>query len=142
MLNITDYFTKITELAESIPAIKHLVFVTSDNQATTRLKDKSGICLVAVIPSFDVSGQLARSVDDASTYFFVVRKAKPDDKKDQEQSLYQETQDVLYALKDSISNKAEEGCSVFWRLSPESIHIDPEYNTFGGFSGWSMSMSF
>ncbi|MEQ8548738.1 MAG: hypothetical protein RIC03_12550 [Cyclobacteriaceae bacterium] len=142
MISVVDFKSELDQLKAEIPEINHLILVTSDTHAVNKLNGKKGICFVAVIPSFDGSGRLGRVVDDASTYFFIVEKEPGGITEEKELELMRRTQQVIEQIKNKLIGKAEDGCSLFYRLTPEAIHIDPEYKTFGGYSGWSMSLVF
>lgn len=141
MISITTFDTEIKALIAGIDDLQYKR-VTTEKQAVNKLKDADGIQLVVVVPSFDTSGKLNMSVDDATTFFFVIEKYKTGATDAEDLNIYERTQAVLEILKDRLIDKATDGCSIFYRLNPQSIHIDPEYNTFGGFSGWSMALSF
>jgi hypothetical protein len=142
MIKVKEYKATIDAYKTAIPGINHIVYVTQENQAINRVKDRRGVTLVVVLPSTDTSGKLGRQVDDTSCLFFIVEKCPPSLTEAQEFDLYERTQDITNALRHAIVDSAESGCSIFYRLSPDSIHIDPEYNIFGGFAGWSMVLVF
>lgn len=142
MIPIRDFHTICQELIDSIEGLDHFHLVADDNQATKKLGSQSGIHMVAVIPSAEGTGQPGRTIDNNVALFFVVQKPKASAKDEEELTLYEDTQIIMEGLKQELIQRQEDGCTVFFRLEPSSIQIDPVYNTFGGWSGWSMSLVF
>lgn len=142
MIPIREYHTICQGFVDTIEGLEELHLVADDNQATKKLGSKTGIHLVAVIPSAERSGQPGRSIDNNVALFFVVQKPKASAKNEEELTLYENTQEIIQAISQLILERQENGCTVFFRLEPASIHIDPQYNIFGGFSGWSMNFVF
>ncbi|MEO9474138.1 MAG: hypothetical protein ABJG41_01345 [Cyclobacteriaceae bacterium] len=142
MIPVRDFNNLCTDLVTTITDLKEHILVAEDNHAVNRLTGKKDIILVAVIPSSDRAGRPSSSVDENTTFFFVVKKFTPSKNEAQELDQYEATQIVIEQVKDYILGKMEDGCHFLHRLEPSSIHIDPAYNIFGGFSGWSMSLTF
>jgi hypothetical protein len=96
-----------------------------------------------VIPSASREGSAGHSIDTHSVIFFVISKYTPSNTKPKELIQYQELQQIIEQIRDQIIASQEDyACSKFFRLKTDSIHIDPEYNIFGGFLGWSMTLIF
>ncbi|WP_162343227.1 hypothetical protein [Cyclobacterium salsum] len=143
MIGIKDFNALCAEWVATIPALEGHHLVAQDNHAINSLKDERGIQLVAVIPSANASGRDPSSlVDDHSTYLFVIDKGWTDQQKGEQLDQYEKTQEIILAIREEILESFEEGCGPFWRLQAESINIDPEFNIFGGWNGWSMLLSF
>ncbi|HWK58105.1 MAG TPA: hypothetical protein VNQ80_12235 [Parapedobacter sp.] len=119
----------------------HLV-VAHDGHATIQLKDKQGIWLVVVMPSTTYSGQPDSYQPHDTMMLFVLEKDIDDQARASELQQYQRLQDVLAAIIDYIGEQQAEGCSPWNDFDPSSIEIDPEYREFGGFNGWSMTLSY
>jgi len=142
MIPIRDFNTICTELVAQIDELDHHHLVAQDNQAVKKLKDEKGIILVAVIPSADGYGTATANGDNHTSFFFVVTKPGNDNTPADELAAYEQTQLIVEQVKTKILERQEDGCSVFFRLVPSSFSIDPEFNIFGGFLGWSLSLTF
>jgi hypothetical protein len=143
MIGIKDFNALCAGWVAAIPGLDGHHLVAQDNHAIHSLKDERGIQLVAVIPSANASGRDPSSlVDEHSTYLFVIDKGWTDQQKDEQLDQYEKTQEIILAIREEILGSFEEGCGPFWRLQADSISIDPEFNIFGGWNGWSMLLSF
>ncbi|MEX2566634.1 MAG: hypothetical protein WD431_11875 [Cyclobacteriaceae bacterium] len=143
MIGIKDFNALCAEWVSTLPALEGHHLVAQDNHAIHSLKDERGIHLVAVIPSANASGRDPSSlVDDHTTYLFVISKGWTGQQKDEELDQYEQTQEIILSIRNEILESFEEGCGHFWRLQADSISIDPEFNIFGGWNGWSMLLSF
>lgn len=141
-MNVLTFDTKLQELLEEIPAIKGYVRAVDDNQATGKLNDKRGIQLVAVLPSYSAEGMSGRKTDSWTTLFWVIEKGDPSQSEAKELAQYRRCEEAIHQLKDLIIESQEDGCSLFWRLEIGSIVIEPEYNAFGGWNGYFMTVTF
>lgn len=142
MIPIREFNTICEQLVTSIDGLDKHILVAEDNHAVNKLTGAKGIILVATHPSAERSGKPVASVDNNAVMFFVITKYTPSKKFPQELDAYEATQQIIEAVKAYIIGQQEDGCSVFYRLQTDSIHIDPEFNIFGGFLGWSMSIVF
>lgn len=142
MIPIRSFHTICQQLVADIAGLDHFHLVAEDNQAVKKLKDDDGIILVAVIPSADGTGTSTANIENHTTFLFVVSKPGNDDTPDEELDLYEKTQQITEQVKKKIIAMQEDGCTDFFRLEPSSITIDPEFNIFGGFLGWSLSLVF
>ncbi|WP_288370324.1 hypothetical protein [uncultured Algoriphagus sp.] len=141
-MNVTTFNTKIQELIAEIPAIKGYARVVDDNQATKKLASRQGIQLVTVLPSYSAEGIAGRKADSWTTLFWVIEKGDPSQSEARELDQYRRCEEAIHQLKDLIIESEENGCSLFWRLEIASIVIEPEYNAFGGWNGYFMTLTF
>lgn len=142
MIAIRTYHQICTDLVDSNNNLEGFVLVAEDKHAVNKLTGKTGIWLVAVIPSADRSGAPGKGVDQNAALLFVIEKSVPSKLKDKELDQYETTQELAIKIRDYMETQQEDGCQEFWRLDISSIHIDPEYNIFGGWNGWSISFIF
>jgi hypothetical protein len=143
MISIIDYNSICKNWVDEIQELESHHLVAQDNHAVNALKDERGIQLVAVIPSTTASGSDPSSIsDNHSALFFVLSKGWTGQTKVEELDQYEKTQAITLEIRSKVLESFEEGCGPFWQLSSENIPIDPEYNIFGGWNGWSMSLSF
>lgn len=143
MIGIKEFNILCLEWVATFPGLEGHHLVAQDNHAVNSLKDERGIQLVAVMPSANASGRDPSSlVDNHSTYLFVIDKGWTGQTKREQLDQYEKTQEIILGIRDEILGSFEDGCGHFWRLQADSITIDPEYNVFGGWNGWSMLLSF
>ncbi|GHB44391.1 hypothetical protein [Mongoliitalea lutea] len=142
MIEIKRFASFLDELKTDVQGLEDYHLVAVDTHAVNRLKSKTGVQLVAVIPNAQRSGRVGASEDMNSSIFFVIEKANPSAARTAEIDQYDKTQQIIIEIRSIIEEAAEEGCWPFWRLEPGSITIDPEYNIFGGWNGWSMQFTF
>jgi hypothetical protein len=142
MIPIRDYSDYMQTVADAIPAISDFFLVVQDNHAMDRLKDKPGIYLLAVVPNAQGRGDVGSISFNNSAYLFVLEKRRTDATAAKELDQYERTQDIIMQIRERIESDAENGCNPFTRLQAGSIQIDPEYNAFAGWNGWSMQFTF
>lgn len=142
MIGIREYAIYMQQVVDEIPALKEMIMVAEDNHAINRLKDKPGMILAAVIPNSQGTGDVGMSSHRQTGYLFVIEKRSNDATQQKEIDQYGRTQDAMLAVRSKIEEDAENGCSPFTRLEISSIGIEPEFNIFGGWNGWSMLFTF
>ena len=143
MIGIKEYNSICQGWVDVIEGLDGHHLVAQDNHAVNSLKDERGVRLVAVIPSATASGSDPSSIsDNHSILLFVINKGWTDQTRTEELDQYEKTQQIILAIRENILESFEEGCGPFWRLDSDNISIDPEFNIFGGWNGWSMSLLF
>ena len=141
-MNVIEFDTQLQQLLVSIPAIKGYVRVVDDQQATKKLTDRRGIQLVAVLPTYSANGTAGMKSDAYNTLFWVIEKGDPGQTEAKELEQYKRCEDAVHALKNALIESQEDGCGPFWRLEIASIIIEPEYNAFGGWNGYFITLTF
>jgi len=145
-MRIKDLDTNIRTMIAELNADGHKVqghrMVAHDGHATNKLKDKDGIWLVVVMPSTTYTGSDDSYASHDTVMLLVLEKDIADQSNEDELDQYQRLQDVMQAIIDYIDGQQSEGCSPWTDFDPSSMQIDPEYREFGGFNGWSMTLSF
>lgn len=142
MIQIRTYSNYLAGLVAAIDGLDGFHLVAEDSHAVDRLRDKRGVHLLAVIPNAQTGGKLEGYRDNNSGYLFVLEKRLADATAAKELDQYEKTQNILLAIRDRIIEAAEDNCEPFWRLQVSSIQIDPEYNVFAGWNGYSMLFTF
>jgi len=138
----TAFETIVSHLkSEGFPVAGHRL-VAHDGHAVNKLKDHRGVWLLVVMPSKTYSGEPDAFKTTNTIILFVLEKDIADQTNLKELQQYQRTEDILQAIIDYIAEQQSEGCSPFDRFKPSSMTIDPEYREFGGWNGWSMTLSF
>jgi hypothetical protein len=141
-MNVIQFDQELQSLLTEIPVIKGYVRVVDDKQAANKLNDKRGIQLVAVLPSYSAEGRAGMKSDSYTTLFWVIEKGDPSQTEAKELDQYRRCEEAIHQLKDILIENQEDGCSPFWRLEIGSIVIEPEYNAFGGWNGYFMSVTY
>jgi len=145
-MTITELNTAFQNIVTYLKSEGHKVgghqLVAEDGHAVNKLKDHRDIWIIVVMPSTTYSGQSDQQIAHDTLMLFVLEKDVSGQTNEKELQQYQRTEDVLQATIDYISDQQSEGCSPFDRFDPASITIDPEYRIFGGWNGWSMTLSY
>lgn len=142
MISINDFDAFLSNMVDSIEGIDDYLISPIEKHTVKRLKDKTGVFLVAVVPSFDTDEPSPESVKYvANSFFFVVEKtdytsATPDSEIAQYNRLQLLTQSVI----DYMLSKRD-SCEWLRSFKAGNLQIDPEYDIFGGWNGWSMAVS-
>jgi len=142
MMTVTRFDQICQAWVAAYSELSGYVRVVTESKATEKLSDRTGIQLVAVLPSYGRTGTSVTPKRTQTALFYVVEKAVPDADDAQELSLHQRTQDLIGKLEKRIMSEQEDGCSDWQRLEVASIQIDPEQNIFGGWNGFYMTFDF
>lgn len=141
MLRVNDYQVLCDALKSQLD-LEGSIICSTEEQALRRLKDMTGIFLVAVIPSTDFRGKQDQYIEQNETLFYIVVKEARGQSVADELQQYQDTQDKIIQLKEYLFGDNSGYCLQFPRLDINSVEIDPEYNIFGGWLGWSIKFRF
>lgn len=142
MIKISDFNKICTDIRTAVPGIAEHILVAHEEHATNKLKDKSGVILLGIIPSAERGGEQNGGIDTNATWFFVLEKAPVDQSDVSEVEQYAKTQEIVLGVREYIEEAFSEGDIRFRRYRPSNTKVDPEYREFGGFNGWSMSVVF
>lgn len=146
MIKVRDFNNYISHLKSAVAGIDSYVLAATEDQLIKKIKDKTGIILAAVIPSADPDSVSVDNIRETNiTFLFILKKYDPSGITDvTEINNYEETQNMLSLVKNQIFADKENFTSYpfLYELDPNSIHTDPEFNVFGGYSGWSISLEF
>jgi len=141
MIEVRAYKEYAKEFLET-KGIDDMCMVVSEKHLSKKLPKCSGDVIAFVYPSAD--SLAGSSVDDDGKevmgLLFLLRKVSPGNEDDEEEfESYEDLQNKLLAVEKKMKFDYSNGHEVMQRLVVDSIHIDPEYQTFGGYNGWSMS---
>lgn len=135
-------FNNICKDLVAAAKIKGHVLVAQEDHATKKLKDKSGIWLVAVIPTLETEGEPDAEKESNVSLLFVLEYADYGQTDDAELKQFQRTQEAIFKIKEYISEMQATGCSPFENYEPSQTVINPEYQIFSDRNGWSMTLVF
>lgn len=116
---------------------------STEEQGAKKLYDKADTHLVAVYPSYSFTGEEDNYKPVHEMLFFMVTRQKEGADNETELNQYTGTQDAIIKLKEYFfgeDNQSGNYCKHFPDLDINSVSIDPEYNIFGGYIGWSMKL--
>lgn len=140
-MTVTQFNNICKDLVEAA-GIKGHVLVAQEDHATNKLKDRSGIWLVAVIPTTEIEGEPDAEKESLVSLLFVLESANYGQSDDDELKQFQRTQDAILKIKDHITEMQSIGCSPFANYDPSQTVINPEYQIFSDRNGWSMTLIF
>lgn len=127
---------------KALADIDSFTMVVSEKHLTRKLKDKTGTVLAFVYPSADAMGGGDADNDGKEVIglLFVLNKVDvgSEDECD-ELNNYEQLQAALLSVEAKMKTDFKEAHPVMEGFDINSIHIDPEYQTFGHYNGWSMS---
>lgn len=136
-------FDQICQQIKVATEIDGYKICSTEEQGMKKLYDSPGIRLVAVYPSHSFDGTEDNYVPTHEMLFYMVTKQKEGEDEETELNQYTETQDAIIKLKEFLfgeNNQSHNHCKLFPNLVISSVIIDPEYNIFGGFLGWSLKL--
>jgi len=146
MIKIRDFDTYCKHLQNAISEIDNYVFAATEDHLVKRISDKTGIILAAVIPSADPDSLSVDNIKENNIAFlFVVKKLDSSSRTPEtELILYEQTQKAITNIKKQLllDKTNYQNFPYLHSLNENSIHTDPEFNIFGGYDGWSISLEF
>lgn len=137
MITVKKYKEICDQIVQAIDIDGHVI-ASTEEQGMKKLKDKDGIRLVAVYPSYHFDGEQDSYKDLHEILFFMVTRQREGADDETELLQYSDAQEALIRLKEYLFGEDSQYCVLFPNLDISSVLIDPEYNIFGGYIGWSM----
>ena len=149
-------FQKLRKLTEYLSGFRMTVFddcdtvyikplmTTAQADATSRLAHLSGVQVLFARPEENQTGNSDYHRDYIGTAVFVLEKGLGLDKTpDLEDAQYLRLLDIADAIVGKIAEDTSgDDCTLVSGLSMSSVNITPEASLFGGWSGWSVELSF
>ena len=94
-------------------------------------------------PEAEGIGTQDEAVDTNATWLFILEKGKTGQKETDEFAQMEKLQDITLKARLFVENHYYKPTFCYLRrYKPGSSSVIPEYNQFGGFNGWSMSLVF
>lgn len=141
MINVNQFNQLCADIVPAI-GIKGYVMASTYEQGTKKLKDKAGLILVGVYPAYHFEGNVDASCTVNEMLLYIVTRQIEGGSDDQEIKQYADTLEAMIKLKDYLFGKKENSyCQRFPHIDAESLQIDPEYNIFGGYIGYSIKFT-
>lgn len=137
MITVKKYKEICDQIVDAIDIDGHVI-ASTEEQGMKKLKDKDGIRLAAVYPSYHFEGEPDAYKDMHEILFFMVTRQIEGADDEAELQQYSDAQEAMIRLKEYLFGEDNQYCKHFPHLDISSVLIDPEYNIFGGYIGWSM----
>lgn len=143
-------FEKLTNLSLYLAQFRPKCFdgqpilVVNQGKATSRLVNRKGVQVVIARPEEHQTGNSDSYVSDMQTAIFVLEKDLTSDRTDEtENEQYARLLDIAVGIMTEIEADVTASCNEYLRgLSLTSAGIVPEASLFGGWSGYSIEISF
>ena len=142
MVNLSEYKDYCTGLLELIGA-DELVMVVQEEHLKKRLRDETGVIMVAVYPTIGSTGNEDNMGDNNTILLFVLEyTGKTSVSRDNEFESYERLQGLAGKIRDRLIEDSDAGHNLLRNLDRASIEIEPEWNITGAYNGWSIAFSF
>ena len=142
MVNLSEYKDYCTDLLKLIGA-DELVMVVQEEHLKKRLRDETGVIMVAVYPTIGSTGNEDNMGDNNTILLFVLEYAgKTSVSRDNEFESYERLQGLAGKIRDKLIKDSDAGHNLLRNLDRVSIEIEPEWNIAGAYNGWSIAFSF
>lgn len=139
MIRVKAY-NEICKQIVQVTGIDGYILSSTEEQGTRKLKDAAGIQLVAVYPSYGFDGDEDSHKSTHELLFFMITRQHDGQSEEDEHQQYTDTQEAIIKLKEFFFGEDGGYCKLFPNVEANSMIIDPEYNIFGGYLGWSMKL--
>lgn len=138
MITVKELKQLCTNIVPAI-AINGYVMASTYEQGMNKLKDKAGLILVGVYPAYNFDGNTDSDQARHEMLLFIVTHQKEGGTDEEEIEQYNATLEAMIRLKKYLlSNVEGHYCQLLPNIEVSSIQIDPEYNIFGGYLGYSI----
>ena len=142
MVNLSEYKDYCTGLLELIGA-DELVMVVQEEHLKKRLRDETGVIMVAVYPTIGSTGNEDNMGDNNTILLFVLEyTGKTSVSRDNEFESYERLQGLAGKIRDRLIEDSDAGHNLLRNLDRASNEIEPEWNIAGAYNGWSIAFSF
>ena len=146
LLKLTEYLEtfKITICVDCDTVHIEPLMTTAQADATSKLAHLSGVQVLFARPEENQTGNSDYHQDYIGTAVFVLEKGLGLDKtQDLENIQYKRLLMISDAILGKIADDTSgDDCTLVSGLSLSSVQITPEASIFGGWSGWSIELSF
>lgn len=141
---LTEYLAGLAVTAAPGCETLHPLMSTAQSDATSKLAHLSGIQILIARPEVSQSGNSDSHRDVLSTAIFVIEKNLGLDKTEPlENEQYTRLLEVADAVLGAICDEtSRDNCTLVTGLSVASVDVTPEASLFGGWSGYSIELSF
>ena len=141
--------TSVSELNSILLALKNScnfdnsMMIATEDHIIRRLKDTTGTVIAMTYPSSDDISKGINNVGDIDTIFiWAIEKINPSDVDDNSEiAHFAKMKEMMSDIKKYLRNKKLQGCNILQYLNEKSFHVDPEYQVFGGWNGYSLSFT-
>ena len=128
MVNLSEYKDYCTGLLELIGA-DELVMVVQEEHLKKRLRDETGVIMVAVYPTIGSTGNEDNMGDNNTILLFVLEyTGKTSVSRDNEFESYERLQGLAGKIRDRLIEDSDAGHNLLRNLDRASIEIEPEWN--------------
>jgi len=143
MIFIDDYKTYVEEIKDSISEINEVVLAVTEKHLIKKLKDKSGVVLCAIHPSYGSnSDDIDNKRDMNIIMFFLIENIETSNVTETNEVLhYKKMQLIAKAIRTKITEDSRICNHIFKLLKLGSINIDTVYSEFGKYNGYSIMFS-
>lgn len=143
MVSIPELRLLGDKLIENDPSIKNFKMAVSEEHAYIKLSDLPDIILLILYPSADREGKQNEAINASTTWLWVLEKDNAGQTDTEEEAQFEKLRLITVKALEWIEEKSVEcGIKFLNRYQPNRTQIIPEYSEFGGFNGWSMSLTF
>lgn len=139
MIRVKAY-NEICKQIVQVTGIDGYILSSTEEQGTRKLKDAAGVQLVAVYPSYGFEGDEDSYKSTHEMLFFMITRQRDGQSEESELEQYASTQDAMIKLKEFLFGENSSYCKLFPNVDASTVTIDPEYNIFGGYIGWSIKL--
>lgn len=142
MVNLSEYKDYCTDLLKLIGA-DELVMVVQEEHLKKRLRDETGVIMVAVYPT--IGSTETRITWEIITRFFCSCWNMPGKlpchgiTSSRVMNVYN---GLAGKIRDKLIKDSDAGHNLLRNLDRASIEIEPEWNIAGAYNGWSIAFSF
>ena len=144
MIKLTDLSNYFDSIKTRVENINNFVLSPAESHVIKRLKDLQGITLVVTYPTASGDGENEDNVKFANTILIWVI-YKPEDSSvtpETELADYEKCQNAILEVLSTMNEDRQSGCHLMNRMLDNSVEINPEYNVFGGYNGWTTPIEF
>ncbi|MGL5682561.1 MAG: hypothetical protein ACRDDZ_05825 [Marinifilaceae bacterium] len=135
MGNLSEFKAYSDNLQQVIGA-ETIIFAVTEEDAKKKIRDATGSVLIAVMPDYNMRGYQDNIRDVKTLLYLVMMYKDPKATAEEEFDIYEETEGMIIALKDSIIADAQSEHLFVRKLDYNSIAIEPQEVFAKDYVGW------
>lgn len=140
-MRIAEFDTLCKKLVE-VSAAKDYCRAAHDLQAVNRLGDRDGLQLACIMPQRGFTGSTDNHVQHDTFIIYALEKDDSGQDDTSELAQYIRTEAAIYKIFEYLTGGEESSaCLPFPNINVKGITIDAEYREFGGWNGFSITVS-
>jgi hypothetical protein len=135
-------FNELCNTLVMVSGAQGYCLIAQDGHAVNKLADKAGLQLACVMPQKGFDGSKDSYIQKNTFIIYCLIKDDDGQTDDQELDQYERAEEGILKIFDYLcEGDNRNNCPPFPNIDVHNIMIDPEWREFGGWNGWSITVT-